>query len=316
MGSLMLSYLAYITNRSFVFDDYTWSRLPLPYTIYDFALRPARIPLNALITGPIAGGLMPSSPKSLPRAVSAEFWQVICPPERRRVITSKDSPKGLSGLSLVTWWKDMIEKHEDAICLEIDTNQRAIFDFRCLRSVYYHMFLMFFPPLSPVFLAVSSFSTSGHHFPSPSSLHILNGRPLFHPQSNATLLSFLTSFMPTLPFCVVMYQVLTPTALLLSLLHPPHSLLPLRQAFTQLYWHYIFDVETSKITVRDSHYGGQVFMVLIRWKVYQIAGYHIMGLLRCVTFHRPIPNSDQCNRTNHKTGSSTIVDVVCPTKKR
>ncbi|KAJ7077976.1 hypothetical protein C8R43DRAFT_1053533, partial [Mycena crocata] len=43
-------------GRVFVFEDYVWSHSPLPYTIYDFALRATRIPLNAFVTGPLAGG--------------------------------------------------------------------------------------------------------------------------------------------------------------------------------------------------------------------------------------------------------------------
>src|SRR5258705_6123 len=57
-----MSYLAYMANRSFVFEDYVWSHTPFPYTIYDFALRPKRIPLNAFISGPTAGGPMPLLP--------------------------------------------------------------------------------------------------------------------------------------------------------------------------------------------------------------------------------------------------------------
>ncbi|KAF9446910.1 hypothetical protein P691DRAFT_732347 [Macrolepiota fuliginosa MF-IS2] len=126
---LMLSYLAYITNRSFVFDDYTWSHSPFPYTLYDFALRPSRLPLNAFIAGPIAGGPIPTSPGAPPRAVNSEFWQVMCSREKRRVIKQSDAPSGLMGRNLVDWWKDTIQKHEDVVCLEVDTRQNPIFDF-------------------------------------------------------------------------------------------------------------------------------------------------------------------------------------------
>src|ERR1700733_15278838 len=107
-----MSYLAYMSNRSFVFEDYVWSHTPFPYTIYDFALRPKRIPLNAFISGPTAGGpisLPSSSPPPTPhqtqqrqqhthpRAISAEWWETVCPKWKRRVVSSKDAPNDVEG---------------------------------------------------------------------------------------------------------------------------------------------------------------------------------------------------------------------------
>jgi hypothetical protein len=68
-----MSYLAYMLNRSFVFEDYVWSHTLFPYTIYDLALRPKRVPLNAFISGPTAGGPMspPSSYSSSQQALHA-----------------------------------------------------------------------------------------------------------------------------------------------------------------------------------------------------------------------------------------------------
>ena len=55
-----MGYLAHRSNRVYVFEDYTWSHLPFPYTLYDFALRSTRIPLNAFVVGPLPGGPLPS----------------------------------------------------------------------------------------------------------------------------------------------------------------------------------------------------------------------------------------------------------------
>ncbi|KXN89070.1 hypothetical protein AN958_06339 [Leucoagaricus sp. SymC.cos] len=131
---LMLSYLAYITNRSYVFDDYTWSHTPFPYTIYDFALRPARIPLNAFISGPTAGGSISPSRSSShgtpsPRAVHTKFWESICPREKRRVLNAAEMPRDVWGSGKVDWWKNKITEYGDTRCLEIDTHQKEIFDF-------------------------------------------------------------------------------------------------------------------------------------------------------------------------------------------
>jgi hypothetical protein len=128
----MLSYLAYITNRSYVFDDHIWSHSPFPYTLYDLALRPSRIPLNAFISGPTAGGPI-SKTLDPPRAVHIDFWESVCPREKRHVLNLADNmPKGVWGRSRVQWWKDIIEKHKDTTCLEIATYQEPIFDFRCV----------------------------------------------------------------------------------------------------------------------------------------------------------------------------------------
>ncbi|KAF8223037.1 hypothetical protein L208DRAFT_1445776 [Tricholoma matsutake] len=120
--ALLMSYLAYTANRSFVFEDYVWSHLPFPYTIYDFALRPVRVPLNAFISGPTAGGPMPLS-----QAISAEFWETICPPERRRVISSKDGPDNAEGQEIIEWWVDRLKNVQEE-CVEIDSSQKVIFD--------------------------------------------------------------------------------------------------------------------------------------------------------------------------------------------
>ncbi|EKM77859.1 hypothetical protein AGABI1DRAFT_76890 [Agaricus bisporus var. burnettii JB137-S8] len=130
----MFSYLAYLTNRSFVFEDYTWSHLPSPYTIYDFALRPTRIPLNAYISGPTAGGSMDNAPESPPRAVSFDFWQTVCPSSDRHVIDSVNAPRDLAGPDRIRWWKEKIKSYHDVTCLEVATSQNEIFDFEFFGS--------------------------------------------------------------------------------------------------------------------------------------------------------------------------------------
>jgi len=124
-----MSYLAYASNMSFVFEDYTWSHLPLPWTIYDFALRPARIPLNALISGPTAGGPMPSAPDA-PRAVSAEFYAHVCgsgPEGRRHVISSINAPNGADGSVMIDWWMSQLASVREP-CIEIDSTAHDVFD--------------------------------------------------------------------------------------------------------------------------------------------------------------------------------------------
>jgi hypothetical protein len=118
-----MSYLAYLSQRSYVFEDYVWSHTPFAYTIYDFALRPARMPLNAFIAGPTAGG--PTSHG--PRAVSAEFWESVCPKESRHVISSKDEPTLEEGAVIIDWWLNKLKNVQDT-CVEIDSTSVKLFD--------------------------------------------------------------------------------------------------------------------------------------------------------------------------------------------
>lgn len=108
-----MSHLAYSSNRSFVFEDYTWSHTIFPYTIYDFALRPASIPLNAFISGPSAGG-----PTRAPQSVSVEYWEKVCPPSRRVRINSSDAPSLVDGDEVLDWWVAKISS-TPANCIEV-----------------------------------------------------------------------------------------------------------------------------------------------------------------------------------------------------
>ncbi|EJD06309.1 uncharacterized protein FOMMEDRAFT_16926 [Fomitiporia mediterranea MF3/22] len=110
---ILMSHLAYLSNRSFVFEDYTWSKSLFPYTIYDFALRPSRIPLNAFISGPSAGG-----PMHAPRAVSAEYWETVCPPSKRVRISSAEAPNLEEGGDLLSWWVERLKTTPDG-CVEV-----------------------------------------------------------------------------------------------------------------------------------------------------------------------------------------------------
>ena len=125
-----MSYLAYMSNRPFVFEDYVWSHTPFPYTIYDFALRPKRIPLNAFISGPTAGVPMPPpspSQPAAPRAITAEWWETVCPPHKRRIVSSKDAPNDVEGDVLIEWWVCTLGQASDG-CVEVDSSSQVVFD--------------------------------------------------------------------------------------------------------------------------------------------------------------------------------------------
>jgi hypothetical protein len=161
-----MSYLAFLAKRSFVFEDYVWSHTPLPVTIYDLALRPARIPLNAFISGPTAGGPMTS-----PRAISAKWWNTVCPKAKRVVISSKGAPNDAEGSVIVDWWLEKLNTISGG-CVEVDSSAQDVFD-----RLYVVIVSSFTP--CPNFLEVYSvtagYSLSGQPFPLPQSYPPLCG---------------------------------------------------------------------------------------------------------------------------------------------
>ncbi|KAJ3970023.1 hypothetical protein EV361DRAFT_950940 [Lentinula raphanica] len=129
--SFVMAYIAQLSHRSYVFEDHVWSKSPLPYTLYDFALRPSRIPMNAFISGPSAGGPFPEGGITR-RAVSLEFFNTVCRPEERIVLNTKDAPidasLGKGADEIVKWFIDEIKKVEDEPCVVIDSAGRTLFD--------------------------------------------------------------------------------------------------------------------------------------------------------------------------------------------
>jgi hypothetical protein len=106
-----------------VFEDYVWSKLPIPFTISEFALRPTRLPSNAFLSGPLAGNSTHE-----PKAVSVEFWESVCPPERRHIISSNDQPWNTEGDVLMDWWIERINSINET-CVEINAVPTTMFDF-------------------------------------------------------------------------------------------------------------------------------------------------------------------------------------------
>ncbi|KAL0567423.1 hypothetical protein V5O48_014571 [Marasmius crinis-equi] len=154
---LHLTYLAHESGRAFVFEDYTWSQLPFRYTLYDYALRPTRLPINAITSGASAGGAVPLD--SL-RSVSVGFFNQVCREENRVVIDASEAPPESdfnSGTQLVRWWLDRLKKVGHRPCVVIRaTKQFTIFDWSYIGSP---LPLSFFPLLNSS-AAVTHFSWS------------------------------------------------------------------------------------------------------------------------------------------------------------
>lgn len=72
------------------------------------------------------------------QAISAEFWESVCPPEKRRVISSKDSPNDKEGNVIIEWWVDQLKDIKDE-CVEVDSSEKVIFDRWCVSIILYDL---------------------------------------------------------------------------------------------------------------------------------------------------------------------------------
>ncbi|KAI0373311.1 hypothetical protein BV20DRAFT_989987 [Pilatotrama ljubarskyi] len=85
---LLNAYLTYKTGRAYVFHNYTWNDDGSDYSDYNGKPIPSRVPLSALIRGPIVGGPWPAE-EHAPLAVSEEYWHHVCG-DRKRVIPREE----------------------------------------------------------------------------------------------------------------------------------------------------------------------------------------------------------------------------------
>ncbi|KAF6744716.1 hypothetical protein DFP72DRAFT_64830 [Ephemerocybe angulata] len=130
---LMLNYLAYKSKRAYVFQDYVWKMDYFPWEEYMAWTVHARTPLPALIAGPTAGGPWPAGDPA-PRSVHQDFWDIVCPPERVKVIWSHHVKKEFdlhwtptSKFIFEKWNKVLLD--DTAKCIEVIAPQRDIEDF-------------------------------------------------------------------------------------------------------------------------------------------------------------------------------------------
>jgi hypothetical protein len=125
---LFNAHLAYLSDRIYVFDNYTWEKTPGDFSSFNGKPIPARVPLTALLSGPVAGDPFPSSAPS-PPAVIPEFFNQVCP--NPTIIDREAFNAPLSGASAATIlqaWLDLLERTEDR-CIEVKEYSGQIFDF-------------------------------------------------------------------------------------------------------------------------------------------------------------------------------------------
>ncbi|KAF9219951.1 hypothetical protein BS17DRAFT_788339 [Gyrodon lividus] len=127
---IMMGLLAHATNRSFVFDDYVWNPDGSLYTDYNGKLIPSRIPLSALLSGPMVGGSMPPGDDT-PRSVSKDFFHHVCPnPTVIQVpdVNTDQMRFNDDAAYVFEKWVEKINSVEDP-CLMLDPSNNQVFEF-------------------------------------------------------------------------------------------------------------------------------------------------------------------------------------------
>jgi len=119
---LMNTWLAHSSNRAYVFHDFLWTPSHYPWPISSFP-RPDWIPstpLNALISGPSAGGPWEKGDNA-PRSISEAWFDVVCPKLERRIINTRDVKPQVNwadGKIIFEKWKRLLLEAPER-CIEI-----------------------------------------------------------------------------------------------------------------------------------------------------------------------------------------------------
>ncbi|KAI0789487.1 hypothetical protein C8Q75DRAFT_164637 [Abortiporus biennis] len=123
------SYITYKTGRINVFDNYTWDRYGQDYAYHDGIKVPSRVPLSAILAGPLVGGPWKVGDKT-PRTVLVDYYRQICPNPTvidPREVDSK-LPSDIPADKLVEAWVDVINAMPDQ-CIEIQRGAVQLFSF-------------------------------------------------------------------------------------------------------------------------------------------------------------------------------------------
>ncbi|KAH8094678.1 hypothetical protein BXZ70DRAFT_896563 [Cristinia sonorae] len=132
MQELLLdAHVAYKSGRSFVFYPYTWNLDGSNSSQYGDHLIPSRIPLTAILAGPVVGQLFPDQNQPTPRAVIKTYFDKVCP--RPTVISTHNISDHLendaTAKRILDAWTDKLNIIADN-CVTIDrASSEQIFTF-------------------------------------------------------------------------------------------------------------------------------------------------------------------------------------------
>ncbi|OSC97609.1 hypothetical protein PYCCODRAFT_1376756 [Trametes coccinea BRFM310] len=114
---LLNAHLSYKANRAYVFHNYTWNDDGSDYSDYNGKPIPSRVPLSALIRGPMIGEPWPEGDPA-PLSVSEEYFYHACP--ERRVVPHNDVHDHLPSwfaADITKGWLDKLNSLDDQ-CVE------------------------------------------------------------------------------------------------------------------------------------------------------------------------------------------------------
>ncbi|KAJ6586439.1 hypothetical protein DFH09DRAFT_1143376 [Mycena vulgaris] len=126
---LLNTHLAYLTDRAYVFPNYIpRDHPPFPDTLPDGTRHMLHVPMNAFVSGPTGGGPLSSdgSDSLARRAVSEEWWNVVCPRKDVVVIKMYETMRKMrldessDGEEIVARWANKLLKMS-APCVSIET---------------------------------------------------------------------------------------------------------------------------------------------------------------------------------------------------
>lgn len=116
---LLNTWLAHESNRAYVFHDFIWAKTHYPWRTTVDEPDP-RTPLNALMSGPSAGGPWDQE-DAAPRAVSEAWFDVVCPKQERKIINTRDVKPALQsadGKVIFETWRRLLDESPER-CIEV-----------------------------------------------------------------------------------------------------------------------------------------------------------------------------------------------------
>ncbi|KAH0586450.1 hypothetical protein H2248_007682 [Termitomyces sp. 'cryptogamus'] len=120
---LMNTHLAYESKRAYVFQPYVWKEehYSWPQAVYRNHESLPHTPLNAIISGPSAGGSWDVGDDA-PRSISEEWFDVVCPRKERRIINTREVKPVIGwadGIDVFNHWKKILHDAPER-CIEIE----------------------------------------------------------------------------------------------------------------------------------------------------------------------------------------------------
>lgn len=135
----MNTHLAYKSKRAFVFTDYIWKAEYYHWPPAQWRDSPPHTPLNALISGPSAGGPWdPADPSHPPRSVHESYYNQVCPASARRIIHTRDVKPAIawrSGREIFAHWQKLLLEAPEQ-CVEIWPAERSEDNFPQVFDLY------------------------------------------------------------------------------------------------------------------------------------------------------------------------------------